>query len=187
MPRYNSFSEVVPATQENILRFCKESNRIENITHDDPTSLYIVHHLAAFDYIKNNKRISIRELHRILMEVDSERFLIDYGERIGEYRKHRVRIGSHIPPPPQIVELLMKNLQDDIEASLKGEYKPDTEWYFHNRFEIIHPFVDGNGRTGRLLLNFVRMHYFPDDLVIVRSKDKLGYYHMLDEYRKQKK
>ena len=136
---YNSFSERVSVTPENIRRFVEEEIGIQNITYNAPTSLYVKQHLDAFDYVKTNKRISIRELHRILM-----RGLIDIGdERAGEYRKHHVRIGAHVPPPPgPIVESLMGKLEEDIEASLRKEFEQHIEWEFHNRFEVIHPFAD---------------------------------------------
>ncbi|MFH0890005.1 MAG: Fic family protein [Candidatus Aenigmatarchaeota archaeon] len=160
---YNSFSRIVSATKENILEFCLESNLIEGVDEDNPASPFVSQHLAAFDYARNNKKISIRELHRILMNG-----LIDVkGEEAGEYRKHHVRIGRHVHPPPgYVVESLMGGLEEDMEVALLKGYRQHTEWELHNRFEVVHPFVDGNGRTGRLLLNHVRMKYFPEKLLL---------------------
>lgn len=69
----------------------------------------------------------------------------------GRYRAIAVRVGSHLPPPPEAVSGLMHELLDWWNG-------PGAEWppvltsaILHHRFEEIHPFADGNGRAGRML------------------------------------
>jgi Fic family protein len=74
----------------------------------------------------------------------------DQGET-GRYRTIAVRVGPHLPPPPEAVSGLMRELLDWWNG-------PSAEWpaaltsaILHYRFEEIHPFADGNGRVGRML------------------------------------
>jgi Fic family protein len=95
-----------------------------------------------------SKRV-IRELHSILM--DGVR---GYQEQPGEFRTIQVQIGHparYVPPPPQYIELLM----DDFEKFMHTSDSRDPlvrALLGHYQFEAIHPFRDGNGRVGRLLL-----------------------------------
>ena len=98
----------------------------------------------------------------------------------GEY----VRVGTHIAPAPEHVEKM-------IEAILL-EYSSDLEMFFtdkiakfHLEFETIHPFNDGNGRIGRILINyqFGRLG-FPG--IIIRDKEKKEYYRAFNAYNNSK-
>jgi len=147
--------------------FCIASNLIEGIGDTDPQSVYIKQHRAAFDYIRAD--ISLKKVHKILMDglIDVE------GERAGEYRQCYVTVGNDVPVAPgPLLESLMMDLVVDIPTG--------DEWELHNRFEKIHPFADGNGRLGRLLLNAVRMRHSPDEIIIVDPAHKQEYYQMID-------
>lgn len=76
--------------------------------------------------------------------------VMDQGEA-GRYRTIAVRVGKHVPPSPDLVSGLMRELLDWWNvASL--EWSPVlTSAILHYQFEEIHPFADGNGRTGRML------------------------------------
>jgi Fic family protein len=84
-------------------------------------------------------------LHRILA-----RAVMDQGEA-GRYRSIQVRVGSYLPPPPDAVPGLMFELLEWWNTR-SGELSPVlSSAILHYRFEAIHPFADGNGRTGRSL------------------------------------
>jgi Fic family protein len=89
----------------------------------------------------------------------------------GEY----VRVGTHIAPPPDHVERLISDLVTDYESD-HDTYVIERIARFHLRFETIHPFVDGNGRIGRVLINLqLAKNGFPP--VIIRNKTKNDYYY----------
>ena len=95
-----------------------------------------------------SKRL-IQELHTILM--DGVR---GYGEQPGEFRTIQNQIGHparFVPPPPQNVVSAMDDLEAYMNTS-KGLDPLIRAFLAHYQFEAIHPFRDGNGRVGRLLL-----------------------------------
>lgn len=142
--------------------------------------LEVIGHKEAFDYVKQlvseNVEISeklIKDIHYLV--------LADKKDDRGVYRRIPVRImgAAHEPVQPYLIipkmeELLeqYKNSKDDIVTKLAR---------FHIEFEDIHPFIDGNGRTGRLLINLELMKagYPPID---IKFSDRLKYYEAFDEY-----
>ena len=97
--------------------------------------------------------------------------------KAGEY----VRVGSHIAPAPEHVEQLLESLLDSFHSA-HDLYFLDNIAHFHAEFERIHPFCDGNGRIGRVLINLqlARLGYPP---VIIRNKSKrTEYYPELVKY-----
>lgn len=98
----------------------------------------------------------------------------------GEY----VRVGTYVAPAPEHIEKM-------IEEAISG-YNNNHESYFvekiarfHLEFENIHPFNDGNGRIGRVLINWqlIRLGFSP---MIVRNKEKSGYYDSFEIFRNKK-
>jgi Fic family protein len=102
-------------------------------------------------------------------------------EFAGNFRKSSeyVKVGKHIAPAPEklpgLIDSLMVDIADDSEHIL------DRIMLFHLAFEHIHPFLDGNGRVGRALLNFqLKSAGYPP--IIIRNKEKKDYYKALQEY-----
>ncbi len=119
------------------------------------------------------------------------KFEISEGDRAspGEYRKQSVRVGQLIPPPapkvPELIAALEKYINND--DSLPSLIKIGL---VHVQFETIHPFLDGNGRIGRLLIVLMLIESGLLSVPILYpsyyfKKHHLEYYQRLDGVRKQ--
>lgn len=118
-------------------------------------------------------------LHQMLLGVINDQIAGNFRKK-NEY----VRVGTYIAPAPEHVEKM-------IEAAI-SEYTSDSLSYFvdkiskfHLEFENIHPFNDGNGRIGRVLINYqlLRLGFSG---IIIRDKEKKDYYQAFINYRDQK-
>lgn len=129
------------------------------------------------DLIKDKEPITewnIKNIHQlVLKEIDDD--------NAGKYRDENVKIKgvTHIPPDYLIVPELMEKLIINYEDWKK--YHPIIRAaLLHGELVKIHPFVDGNGRTSRLVMNLSLMNsgYLP---VIVKKEKRLEYYNALDK------
>lgn len=104
----------------------------------------------------------------------------------GRFRKDKeyVRVGTHIAPAPERVEKMIDELLADYLGDITSFFVDKTA-RFHLEFETIHPFCDGNGRIGRVLINYQLQRLgFPG--IIIRDKEKKDYYSTFAEYRDRK-
>ena len=129
------------------------------------------------DLVRNKELLSewnIKNIHGlILKKIDNE--------NARKYRSENVVISGakHIPPKHYEINNLMQKLIVEYQNDWQ-EYHPIIRaTLLHGKFVKIHPFIDGNGRTSRLLLNFELMKsgYTP---IIIKNKDRAKYYDVID-------
>ncbi|MFH1503330.1 MAG: Fic family protein [Candidatus Diapherotrites archaeon] len=97
----------------------------------------------------------------------------------GKFRDYLVRVGPHLAPDWQDVENLMKEFIEFINKNKKMN-SVELAGRAHYQFEKIHPFGDGNGRIGRLLINFILWHgKYP--MLIIEYKKRRFYYKALQK------
>ncbi|UZE94272.1 MAG: Fic family protein [Candidatus Pacearchaeota archaeon] len=140
-----------------------------------------INHKKAFDYILNYKKDLtkefILEIHKLVIINALRQDLIS---QIGRYRTIQVFVGRSIPPKPQDVPREMAKLLRWYGTNKKKLHPLVLASYFHTEFERIHPFVDGNGRVGRLLMNFI-MHKSHYPMINIPKKRKFKYYQVLQK------
>ena len=144
--------------------------------------LEATNHDAALDFVKEQikrkpselKEKDVLKIHEIILSRITK-------EDAGFYRRVPVRISGSavVLPNPKKVQDLM----DEFFLWLKKETKlhaVELAAEAHYRFATIHPFIDGNGRTGRLLMNMIlMMKGFPP--AIIRKNDRLAYIKSLEK------
>ena len=133
--------------------------------------------LYVEDLISNKEPLSewnIRNIHAlILKEIDNF--------NAGRYRSENVVISGaqHIPPKHYEINDLMQKLIVEYQNEWKAFHPVIRATLVHGEFVKIHPFIDGNGRTARLLLNFELMkNGFPP--IIIKNAARARYYDVLD-------
>lgn len=118
----------------------------------------------------------ILSLHRMLLSDISD----DWAGRFRSGREW-VRVAGHVGANPDFVEKLMNDLVSYQKPN--NSYFLDSIAWFHAEFEIIHPFNDGNGRIGRVLINQQLMSIGYPPIIIPNKGKHTDYYPVFDSYR----
>ena len=141
----------------------------------------VINHKKAYRYVKKciaeNKPLDesiVKDLHAIL----TENIIVG-----GIYRKEEVRISGAGFTPPAGNEMYMqiKNFYEDLKIKENELNSIELAAWTHAEFVRIHPFIDGNGRTSRLLMNYQLLShgYMP---ISVAKENRLDYYNTLEQY-----
>lgn len=137
--------------------------------------------LNAFEEQQPITEDFVKQIQEVLTvnTYDSRRYQL--GERPGQYKlgdyvTGRKEVGALSEDVPAEMSELLEDISDVDNANALV-----AAAYFHAKFENIHPFSDGNGRTGRLLMNyFLLLHDHPP--IIIHEEDRKAYYEALEQY-----
>jgi Fic family protein len=184
------------------LEFLYESNRIEGNTltlretqmviHEGITisgksmreHLEAINHREAILFVEDIVDQKIAFSARVLLQIHA---LVLYGidrENAGRYRQVPVMIAGskHVPPQPY----LLQGLMDDYFIFYNGQqdklHPVVLAAEMHERLVTIHPFIDGNGRTSRLVMNLILLqHGFPLAIIGGDYESRMAYYDALEQ------
>ncbi len=189
--------EVARLTEEFVVEYTYNSNAIEGntltlretdmvlrgLTVDKKPlkdHMEAVGHKEAFEYISELVKDCIPMSESIIKQIHCL-VLADKKEDRGVYRRVPVRImgAQHEPVQPYLIAPMMEQLL--IRYSESTEHIIPKLARFHIEFEGIHPFIDGNGRTGRLLVNMELMKAgLPP--IDIKFTNRVAYYNAFDAY-----
>ena len=158
---------------DDVLEFLEHSNMIEGVFDGDSLDQAVL----AWQYVTAQEELTpevVLETHRILaLHSDLS------PDEIGHFRKEQVWIGRREGKPWYAVPDLILAWCGDWTAMWEGaRYTRDDEErakVYHIRYEEIHPFIDYNGRSGRLLLNWMRVKMgLP--ILVIREEERFEYF-----------
>lgn len=149
--------------------------------------LEVINHRDAITFVeeivKNQESLTewqMKNIHRLILKgIDDE-----YA---GVYRDQKVLISGakHTPPDPLLIQEQMEQLIDWYKKEAKQLHPITRGAMLHVNFVGIHPFIDGNGRTARLLVNLELMKEgFPP--IVIKVENRLDYYKALDKAHTEK-
>ncbi len=200
-------AELAEALNGHGIAFAYHSGKLENerITFNDTREIF--EHDSVTAYTGDLRTLfeirNARDAHALLLDAFRDRRTLDetllkefqfrltqntydprrwqLGERPGEYKKHdyvtgRTEIGASPEETPAEVSELLAELAD-----VPKEKALTAGAYFHAKFENIHPFADGNGRTGRLVMNYLLL-LLDHPPVIIHEEDRKDYYAALEAW-----
>ncbi|MBP6068444.1 MAG: Fic family protein [Bacteroides sp.] len=147
--------------------------------------LEAINHTEAINYIKDIAKQDIEISERTIKEIHA---LILHGidrENAGRYRTVPVMISgsTHMPPQPYLIEKQMEDFMLRFQQMENEKVHPVlVAAYLHDELVRIHPFIDGNGRTSRLLMNLYLLRNGYIIITLKGSNDaKVNYYMALEK------
>jgi Fic family protein len=180
------------------------SNAIENSTLSLSETEKVLLQIDLDRFISEREIFEAKNLARVVLYVDKKSKEADLNEEIilslhemlisnirddiaGRFRikNEFVRVGSHIASPPDLIEGLISQMLTEYKGATNNEIIKNIA-KLHLTFEHIHPFVDGNGRIGRLLNNYllIREGFVPINIKFI---DRSRYYDAFKEFDESKK
>ena len=200
-------AELAEALNGHSIAFAYHSGRIENenITYHDTREIF--EHDGVTSYTGDLRTLfeirNAKEAYELFLTAFRDRRPLDEGlvkefqqkltqntydtrryqleERPGEYKLHDYVTGrEEVGAPPEDVAEEMNELLSELTGIPDGKALTAAA-YFHAKFENIHPFADGNGRAGRLAMNyFLALHNHPP--ITIHEENRKNYYEALEAW-----
>ncbi len=190
---FNSAKIENDAVTYHVTREVFNHGSVTNYTGDLRTLFEIHNSRVAYEFILKSfdKKIPIslkfiKELHELLTVGTYDNRRYEIGERPGQFKKHdyvtgKEEVGASYEDVEEELLELLEELEDVTEENIIV-----SSAYFHVKFENIHPFADGNGRTGRLLVIYLLLLYnHPPIIFPIETKEE--YYSCLEQWDKEQK
>ena len=148
------------------------NEHLEAINHDD--AIEFVNDIVVNDLVITEYRL--KQMHNLVLKgIDRK--------NAGVYRTVPVRIGgsAHIPPQPYLLQKLMEDYFIHYTKQKNKMHPVLLAADMHERLVSIHPFIDGNGRTSRLIMNMILLKYgYTVAILKGNDKNRLQYYKALE-------
>ena len=205
--RITNDAELAEALNGHSIAFAYHSGKLENeqITYHDTREIF--EHDGVTSYTGDLRTLfeirNAKDANELLLTAFNERRPLDeslvkefqlrltqntydtrrrqLGERPGEYKKHDYVTGkAEIGAAPEDVQEEVSELLAEL-VDIPAEKALTAAAYFHAKFENIHPFADGNGRTGRLAMNYLLL-LCDHPPIIIHEEDRKGYYAALEAW-----
>ena len=141
--------------------------------------------IKAFDYLKKSFKFNLSSIKRLYYILTKE-LVMEGGEPYPRgFKKAQNVVENSLTTPPEKVEKELKELINWYRKNKDKIHPLILAFEFHIKYEYIHPFLDGNGRTGRLIMNKILMSggYSP---IIIYKKNKLSYFNSIEKSREGK-
>jgi len=141
--------------------------------------------ILAFEYLQNSFKFNLPSIKRIYHILTKDLFMEGNVPYPKGFKKEEVIVGNSQTTPPDKVEEELISLVNWYRINKNKIHPLILAFEFHKRYEFIHPFRDGNGRTGRLIMNkiLISAGYLP---IIVYKENKTAYFNALEKTKEGK-
>lgn len=155
---------------KDLKKFLRESNAIEGVYSEQ----CLEDAVSAWDYLFAQDKLDprvVKTTHSLLMKSREAWDEVASKDWIGKFREFDVWVGGQKGANPAVVPQLVTHWCMEVMRGKK------TSWQgLHVAYEKIHPFVDGNGRTGRMFMNWHRVKLLGLPILVIKEAEKHEYY-----------
>ena len=134
--------------------------------------------INAMEYIRSGYKFNIPSIKRLYYVLTKDLLMQNGMPYPRGFKNERNVVNNMETVPPEMVIPKLSELLEFYKENKKKEHPLKISLYFHRKYEEIHPFLDGNGRTGRMIMNKILMSngYFP---IIIYSDNSTAYYNAI--------
>ena len=141
--------------------------------------------IIAYEYLKKGFKFNIASIKRLYYLLTADLVMENKSPYPRGFKKIDNIVGNSATTPAEKVELELSNLLKWYHENKKKMHPLLLAFEFHRKYEFIHPFLDGNGRTGRFIMNkiLISNRYSP---LIIYKDNKISYFNALEKSKEGK-